>query len=551
MKKAKLSGLWLLPFFYFSFCLNESVLRAATARSFWQSGLPLACLFALVPAFGMFFLCRLFSPKVNRALELILSWFFFLFYASQLVYFRIFGCFYSAYSMGNGGQVLEFWNVALRAMAESWLPLLILRSPGSIYLDTTVQILQYQGYQPIQASSPVLLTFVYGFLMTLGQRLGGNNLGLFFCVLFQVILGLYALSFGCEEAASRSGKKYIGFLLSLFFGLAMMYVSMAQGALKDSVYSPLFLLLIIFYCRTLEDGSKKSMVPLLILALLCGAARKGGVYLSALILLCLVGKKELRRFAVAACLALVALHCLVNWALYPAVGIESPEEKENYSFFYQLTGYYCSIHPDWVTDEEKEIISQVLDYDTVVTQYDPKIVDAIKATYHADTPMQVQRYLLLHGKLALKHPLTMLEAVVYSRNWYFCPFAWDVEKTIGEVLIGFDYVEPQLSGFSRWLESDARRAAESKLWDFEHSYPVRIFVVSGIYNWLGLLLGLAAWYAGSREKKQMALPVLLAIAGLLLTHINGAVRYAGPVVYSVPVLLVLMKAKKIKPAQIS
>ena len=165
--------------------------------------------------------------------------------------------------------------------------------------------------------------------------------------------------------------------------------------------------------------------------------------------------------------------------------------------------------------------------------------------------MQVQRYLLLHGKLALKHPLTMLEAVVYSRNWYFCPFAWDVEKTIGEVLIGFDHVEPQLSGFSRWLESDARRAAESKLWDFEHSYPVRIFVVSGIYNWLGLLLGLAAWYAGSREKKQMALPVLLAIAGLLLTHINGAVRYAGPVVYSAPVLLVLMKAKKTKPAQIS
>ena len=129
MKKAKLSGLWLLPFFYLSFCLNETVLRAATARSFWQSGLPVACLFALVPAFGMFFLCRLFSPKVNRALELILSWFFFLFYASQLVYFRIFGCFYSAYSMGNGGQVLEFWNVALHAMAESWLPLLILLLP--------------------------------------------------------------------------------------------------------------------------------------------------------------------------------------------------------------------------------------------------------------------------------------------------------------------------------------------------------------------------------------------------------------------------------------
>ena len=422
-----------------------------------------------------------------------------------------------------------------------WLPLLVLRAPGSIYLDTTVQILQYQGYFPIQASSPVLLTFVYGFLMTLGQGLSGNDLGLFLCVLFQIALGLYALSFGCEEAASRSGKKYIGVLLSLFFGLAMVYPSLAQAALKDSVYSPLFLLLVIFYCRTLEDGSRRNLVPLLILALLCGATRKGGVYLSALILLCLAGKKELRRFAVLSCLGLVALHGVVNWAVYPAVGIESPEEKENYSFFYQLTGYYCSNHPDWVTEEEKEIISQVLDYDTVVEKYDPKVADEIKATYHAENAAQVRGFLLLQGKLFLKHPLTMLEAAVYSRNWSFCPFAWEVEKYIGEVQIGFHDVLPQLSGFSRWLESDTYRRIESDLW--EYARYVRLFLVSGIYNWAALVLGLAAWYAGDREKKRMVLPVLLALAGLLLTHVNGSVRYAGPVIYAVPVLLVLVKCR--------
>ncbi len=423
-----------------------------------------------------------------------------------------------------------------------WLPLLILRAPGSIYLDTTVQIMQYQGYMPIQASSPVLLTFVYGFLMTLGQRLGGNDLGLFFCVLFQVALGLYALSFGCEEAASRSGKKYIGVILSLFFGLAMVYPSLAQGALKDAVYSPLFLLLVIFYCRALEDGSKKNLIPLVILALLCGATRKGGMYLSALILLCLVCQKNLRRFAIISCLALVAVHCVVNWAIYPAVGIESPEEKENYSFFYQLTGYYCSNHPDWVTEEEKQIISQVLDYDAVVTKYNPKIVDDIKSTYHAENAAQVRSYLLLQGKLFLKHPLTMLEAVVYSRNLYFCPFDWNAEKFIGDTQIGFDFVDPQLTGFSRWLEGDSRREAEARLWEYEHSYPARLFLLPGIYSWLALMLGLSAWHTGDKERKHLVLPVLLALAGLLLTHVNGSVRYAGPVIYSVPVLLILLKA---------
>ena len=424
-----------------------------------------------------------------------------------------------------------------------WLPLLILRAPGSIYLDTTVQIMQYQGYMPIQASSPVLLTFVYGILMTLGQRLGGNNLGLFFCVLFQVALGLYALSFGCEEAASRSGKKYIGLILSLFFGLAMVYPSLAQGALKDAVYSPLFLLLVIFYCRALEDGSKKNLIPLVILALLCGATRKGGMYLSALILLCLACQKNLRRFAVISCLTLVAVHGVVNWAIYPAVGIESPDEKENYSFFYQLTGYYCSNHPDWVTEEEQRIISQVLDYDTVVTKYNSKVVDEIKSTYHADNAAQLRSYLLLQGKLFLKHPLTMLEAVVYARNWSFCPFIWEVEKFIGEVQIGFDYVDPQLTGFSRWLESDTMHRIEADLWEYEHAYPARLFLLSGLYNWLALMLGLAAWYSGSRERKVMVLPTLLAVAGLLLTHVNGSVRYAGPVIYSVPILLILLKAR--------
>ncbi len=129
MKRAKSSHIWLLPFFYLSLCLNEAVLRAVTAQGFWRAGLGIACLFALVPALAAYVLCRLFPPKMNRVLELVLSWFFFLFYASQLVYFQIFGCFYSAYSLGNGGQVLEFWKVTVHTMGENWLPLVLLLLP--------------------------------------------------------------------------------------------------------------------------------------------------------------------------------------------------------------------------------------------------------------------------------------------------------------------------------------------------------------------------------------------------------------------------------------
>lgn len=107
----------------------ELVVHAATAPQFWQPELVLLMLYPLVPAVLLFALCRLFPPRANRVLGPVCSGLCYIFFASQLVYYSIFHCFYSAYSMGNGGQVMQFWKVTLHAIRKNWLPLSLMLLP--------------------------------------------------------------------------------------------------------------------------------------------------------------------------------------------------------------------------------------------------------------------------------------------------------------------------------------------------------------------------------------------------------------------------------------
>lgn len=122
-------GFWMLPVLWLVSLIPELVLHIATAKdpaSLWNCGLYLPGLFALVPALILFaVLCLIPSRGWKHALLILYSLTASILCASQLVYYRIFGCFYSAYSMANGAQVLQFWDIALKTVWNN-LPVLLL-----------------------------------------------------------------------------------------------------------------------------------------------------------------------------------------------------------------------------------------------------------------------------------------------------------------------------------------------------------------------------------------------------------------------------------------
>ena len=72
------------------------------------------------------------------------------------------------------------------------------------------------------------------------------------------------------------------------------------------------------------------------------------------------------------------------------------------------------------------------------------------------------------------------------------------------------------------------------------TFPLKELISPGTYTWLTLLLLAAAWKQKNRQRLVELLPLVLLTAGLLLTHLNGAARYASPLYYCVPVVIGLV-----------
>lgn len=115
---------------WLALALPEVLLHITTAQgetTLINSGLFLGALFALVPALIVWALTLLIpARRVNMGIAIAYSFVAFFLCASQLIYYRVFGTFYSAYSMANGGQVLQFWDIVVKKMAENALLLIVM-----------------------------------------------------------------------------------------------------------------------------------------------------------------------------------------------------------------------------------------------------------------------------------------------------------------------------------------------------------------------------------------------------------------------------------------
>lgn len=410
-----------------------------------------------------------------------------------------------------------------------WVPVILLRAPGGLMWDTNTQIRSFQGLETVDASHPLLTTLIYGGLYTLGQKLWCDDFGIVLCVLAQGALTLYAVATLAEEVTVCRRSKGFGVCVSLFFGLVSVFPMFVMMALRDSLFGPLYLLFAIYFRRMPFSERKQDFLRLIAIGALCAATRKGAIYLVVLSLLgLLIDRKALRRPLAAAALGLLAAHWAIILVLCPALNILPPADYENYSQFYYITGYYCQNYAQELSDEDIAVISDVLDYDAVLTKFNPDQNNDIKYTFHAESPEQVRRYVVLNLKFFLRHPLTVLESIVYSRCDYFLPLYSGSENIMGKMT-------------PAWLDGQTLERWDTRLWDLNMRSPLRMLNFSGLYNWLCLVLTVAALESRSREKFMLCLPVLLMTLGLLTTHTNGAVRYAIPVLYCVPMLLLLFR----------
>ncbi len=132
--KKQTSCSWgLLTVLWLCLAVPETVLHLATAKSTelaLNSGLLLGPVFALLPAAVVWLLCTAMDKRwKNFLLALVYGSLSYLLCASQLVYFRVFGTFYTFYSMTNGTGAFQFIHTILAALKDNWVTLALMALP--------------------------------------------------------------------------------------------------------------------------------------------------------------------------------------------------------------------------------------------------------------------------------------------------------------------------------------------------------------------------------------------------------------------------------------
>ena len=98
----------------------------------------------------------------------------------------------------------------------------------------------------------------------------------------------------------------------------------------------------------------------------------------------------------------------------------APKRREMLSVPFQQTARYAKYHDDEVTESEKKIINNVLNYDLIKKNYNPSRSDPVKRTHDEEaSDDDMKKYFLLVKDQVIKHPLLAVESLMASHSNLF------------------------------------------------------------------------------------------------------------------------------------
>ena len=162
----------------------EIIFRIHTIEDFELIDLIRSGMFLIVFAIIFYLISTLFKGMSKFLLSVLFLTLVAFIYSSQLIYFKFFRTYYSAYSVGNGAQVLEFWKDIATLLKENivWILLLFL---------------------------PVLVIIVFGRKLASFEKIGwGKRLVLICCIVLVQLIGIGAVNVSGKEQNSAYDLYY-------------------------------------------------------------------------------------------------------------------------------------------------------------------------------------------------------------------------------------------------------------------------------------------------------------------------------------------------------
>ncbi len=451
----------------------------------------------------------------------------------------------------------QFWQTrtllcAFLAILACWLPWLIWYYPGSVPYDAAAQIRQFIGYDVFTADHPVLSTWLVGGFFSVGRALGSDNLGIF----------LYCLTQSCFCAAVYAGviafikrcgaPSVLQLIILAYYALSPMFWGFAMCSYKDTLFTGLFALLMLMSAQAIRFPEQYQEKPSRLLSyglvtLLVCLVRNNGAFAAipvalAVSLVAFRGRLRIRSLGVCALCAVL----LIGFHSFTKIVLDIPEGSvsEAMSIPFQQTARYVRDYGDEVTEQEREAIDRVLDYDSLAASYRSGISDPVKRSYKHPDKAALSEYLRVWLQMSLKHPACYAQATMAnSYGYYAFTRAVDVKPRIEA---GMENELLEEAGLDiHYVFSDAVWPRMRYVDLFLSRIPVLgLFSVSAVHTWFMLMS--AAWLIRSRKGKTLiaVLPLLILLLSCIVMPVNDYLRYYMPVMASMPLLTWLTASAK-------
>lgn len=429
-----------------------------------------------------------------------------------------------------------------------WLPYIISFYPAILSPDPSYQIMQffhidnkYSTYSILLDPSviitnhhPVIHTLLLGSMVKIGTLLGSVNIGLFLYSIIQILILSSTLSYTIVFLKNiKIPTKYL-LLCLIIYALTPVFPFYSMSAVKDVIFGSLIILYIIsiYQFMNKKEITFKDMLKELLLMILIILFRNNGfhvILLSFPFLLFYKNKKQILMIF----LLMLTFNITYNKVILPYFKITPSSIREVLSIPFQQTARYVNEYDSELSEKDKKIIDQVLEYDTLATRYNPELADPVKNKFNRYYKSEdLKEYFKVWKKGLFKHPITYIEATVHNTYGYFYPFKtnWYFYHKYDTRIVkkGFDYHYNSLSSERNFLTIIATI--------FPYIPVIGFLVNIGFNSWILLFMACYLIY----QKKYKSLVVLLPSFVLLLVCVaspaNTYFRYALPNIFAMPLL---------------
>jgi hypothetical protein len=433
-------------------------------------------------------------------------------------------------------QKLLFWAVTCLVLVLSWLPYLLSFAPGSVLGDSLSSIGQVEGGQ-WNNHHPVFYTFIVGIFIRIGKLLGSINIGVFLYSCFQYIVMVATLSYLILWMYERGVKVFYIVLSILFYAIMPFFPTYAIIMWKD----PLFSISILWFSFLIFDGvcdrkyfsDWRWLVKVAITGLLMIFLRNNGLYIVVFVsvVVCIVMKKKAKYYAAVAA-GIVLFSLFIQGPCYSWWGI-TKESVESLGIPIQQMAYVVVYEEEELSNEEKEILNQLMPLETWKEVYAPCRVDNIKWNQQFNTEYLEKNegmILKLWVKMFPKHIVGYIKAYCMETLGFWHPYLQNKYGYIDIYISDNSFGIHEVDLFAKIFKIDIKDS-------LRNFYPQ---IGSGTFLWIMLFMMGACVKRGEWSKLLFYLPAFACWGTIMVaTPVAFSLRYVYIFALQLPLYLVI------------